>query len=298
VIFFLFFIYHKNENEVIKMSELRAFKPDFEPIARVGEKVLLLPQKKLYEVLWVQSVQPILKNLGSLTAGASSTKVELKTELELEENELGQWRFEPVDDVQLAIFSLAANRMFSTRYTDTAIELQNPKHTVFIPGGSLANAVVWTVTPGRIAKITCITVAGGAVAQKVRFSDAGTDKISVQVPVNNTMSYGENQLPDTEFFTAIWNDVLLASDVDATIEIEETNAIDTFKDRQNMEVFNYHDDVPSAQVTNPTNYTQTRNRISISGFRYKLKPIEVPEAAEIPKPYIAIPVRAMPQKAE
>ena len=280
------------------MSELRAFKPDFEPIARVGERVLLLPQKKLCEILWVQPVQPILKDFLSLSAGASSSKIELDTQLELEDNEFGQWRFEPIDDVQIALFLLAANRMFSTRYTDTVIELQNPRHTKFIPGGTLANAVVWTVTSGRIAKITCITVAGGAATQKVRFSDAGTDKISVQVPVNSTVSYGENQLPDAEFLTAIWNDVLLASDVDATIEIEETNAIDTFKDRQNMEVFNYHDDVPSAQVTNPTNYTQTRNRISISGFRYKLKPIEVPEAAEIPKPYIAIPVRAMPQKAE
>lgn len=275
------------------MTELRAFRTDFEPIARVDERVLLIPQYKLYEVVWVQAVQPIVKDFGSLTSGSSSTKTELDTELELEENELGQWRIEPIDDVKVAVFLLSANRMFSTRYTDTYIELLNPKHSIYssVPAG--IETLLWTVTSGRKAILDSITIGNtGASANTVVLRDgsgAANNVWSIEVPVNDSVSYGGTALPDVEFET----DVRVYADdtCEVTVGLEEQNFIDTFKNSQNKEVFTFEEDVLSIQGTNPTNVTQTKNRVSISGFRYRLKPLP-----EIVKPYIVVPTRAIPTK--
>lgn len=270
------------------MSDLRIYKEDFEPIARTDEVVLLLPDRKAYKVLQVEPIQPIVKNFGALLMGASSNVTKL-TELELEENELGQWRFEPLDDVQLALFCLAANRKFSTKYTNTEIEKTNPRHSVYIPVSTGANTVLWTVTPGRVARIKKI-VAGGATTQKLRFNDAGTDAFSVNVPAASTVVVGENHCPNIGFITNIRNTDATSADVSATIEIEESNIADVFKNNQNKEMFHFYNDDPSAQVTNPLAITQAVTRVSISGFRYSLDPYTLKTGDK----YIAVPVRAMP----
>ena len=79
------------------MVDRKIFAINFEPVAQIGERVFLLPQKTLHEIEWIEPIPKLDLDFGAISAGATVSEVE-KNELYVESDELAQWRFIPVTD--------------------------------------------------------------------------------------------------------------------------------------------------------------------------------------------------------
>ena len=92
------------------------FKEEFEPIVRVGENIAIpksATEREYYQVTYVEPVQPIIIGV-SLTASEQKHEYELK-EVELEDNEAGQWRMEVLDLVNVGMNYPAAAAKWTTK---------------------------------------------------------------------------------------------------------------------------------------------------------------------------------------
>ena len=69
------------------------YRVDFEPVAQIGDKVLLITQTELVpaEILFIRTIPWVEIDFGSLAAGQISEEREMK-ELYVEKNEFAQWR--------------------------------------------------------------------------------------------------------------------------------------------------------------------------------------------------------------
>jgi hypothetical protein len=84
------------------MPDRYPFKKDFEPVVNVGEALKLMPIEKFFTPIFIEPIPMIEKNFGSFTAGETRT-VELDF-LYMPRNELGQFRFVPVDNIVVKTF--------------------------------------------------------------------------------------------------------------------------------------------------------------------------------------------------
>ena len=78
----------------------KIYKKDFEPVADIGDNIVLEPRKEAYRVVFVEPTGIIEKDFGAIGAGAKLTDQELK-ELTMEKDQLGQFRIYFVDNIRL-----------------------------------------------------------------------------------------------------------------------------------------------------------------------------------------------------
>jgi len=92
------------------MVEFLAHKVQFEPLVQIDMNVVPIEpgvpkaRWRAYRVVWLEPIPMVVKDHGALTATApDNVKADQEfTELRLPENELGQWRIGPWDDVKVA----------------------------------------------------------------------------------------------------------------------------------------------------------------------------------------------------
>jgi hypothetical protein len=82
------------------MGGKAAFRLDFEPVVNVDEAVKLLPYDTFAEVVFIDQAPYLEKDFGALNAGLSTGDTAV-TELDQEDNVIGQFRIEPVDTVHV-----------------------------------------------------------------------------------------------------------------------------------------------------------------------------------------------------
>ncbi len=96
------------------------YKEEFEPIARSGD-IVAIPvgrqQVNYFRVVYVEPVQPILV-VEQLSALEQKKEHRLE-EIELEENQMGQWRLAPLDFVYVGMNFPRAVSKWSTRSEST-----------------------------------------------------------------------------------------------------------------------------------------------------------------------------------
>ena len=78
----------------------KIYKKDFEPVADIGENIVLEPIKEAYRVVFVEQTGIIEKDFGSIAAGATLVNQRLDV-LEMFPNQLGQFRIYIVDDIRI-----------------------------------------------------------------------------------------------------------------------------------------------------------------------------------------------------
>jgi hypothetical protein len=79
------------------------FAPDFQPVVRIDEFLRLMPVGKFARVIYIEPIPLIEEDFGAFSAGQTKSNVEL-TDLYMPKGELAQYRFAPVDDVQVIAF--------------------------------------------------------------------------------------------------------------------------------------------------------------------------------------------------
>jgi len=108
------------------------YKREFEPLVLPGENIAIPTAKGVYEyyrVLYIEPVQPILVPI-PLDAFERSKEKELK-EVELEENQAGQWRLWLLDFVALRMRYPRATSKWTTKAQETfALPLSMAKEQV------------------------------------------------------------------------------------------------------------------------------------------------------------------------
>jgi hypothetical protein len=77
----------------------KIYKKEFEPVADIGDNIVLEPVKEAYKVVYVEFTGIIDKDFGPIGAGAIIRDQELK-ELELSKDQLGQFRVYFVDNIK------------------------------------------------------------------------------------------------------------------------------------------------------------------------------------------------------
>ncbi len=120
------------------MSARLPFATYFEPAVKPRENVRLYPSKKFYTVIYIEPLQPIIINLGSV-ASDKETSLHECTELDLKQLELGQWRFLPLADVEITLKQPRATERGTTKTSSTKI---SPYSIVLDP--HLRSTEVWT----------------------------------------------------------------------------------------------------------------------------------------------------------
>jgi len=96
-----------------------------EPPVKIGENICVLTtegKKIYYEVTYIEPLPPspnLVKDFGALTAGSSSGDTKLDI-LEVDDDEVGIYRFFPLDDVECTLKLPKALRRFLTK-TKTAV---------------------------------------------------------------------------------------------------------------------------------------------------------------------------------
>ena len=104
------------------MSTQQAFATHFEPVARIGENLLVLPKEKYgyYKVTAIEPIPIIIKDFGAINAESESKDTAI-TEVELNEDEIGQFRFIPLDDIEVEIKQPLANARGFTKTVVTRV---------------------------------------------------------------------------------------------------------------------------------------------------------------------------------
>jgi len=96
----------------------------FEPVVKPRENIRLVPalrgRKQFFQVEYVEPVYGIIIDLGQLAA-SSSTSLSAIDNLDLDENQLGQWRLFLLDDFELLIKQPRAVERGTTKVVSTKI---------------------------------------------------------------------------------------------------------------------------------------------------------------------------------
>lgn len=91
---------------------------EFEPVVKIFEKLLLIPQRQLFRVEYIEPIPLGVKDFGAVTAASVVTPGVITDQkfdvLEMATNELLQLRFAPIDDVALRVSMPAATKRFLT----------------------------------------------------------------------------------------------------------------------------------------------------------------------------------------
>jgi len=77
----------------------KIYKKEFEPVADIGDNIVIEPVKEAYKVVFIEQTGVIEKDFGPIGAGAVIRDQELK-ELELSKDQLGQFRIYFVDNIR------------------------------------------------------------------------------------------------------------------------------------------------------------------------------------------------------
>ena len=97
------------------------FKKEFEPIVRVGENIAIPKTAEKYEFYKVVYIEPIQPIIIGVDLSASEQKHSRKlTEIELEDNEAGQWRMKVLDLVNVDMNHPAAAAKWTTKNVRTS----------------------------------------------------------------------------------------------------------------------------------------------------------------------------------
>jgi len=103
------------------------FKKEFEPIVRVGENIAIpkgAEEYEYYKVLYIEPIQPMIVGV-DLTASEQKHSRKL-TEIELEDNEAGQWRMKVLDFVKVDMNHPAASAKWVTKSARTSATPLSP----------------------------------------------------------------------------------------------------------------------------------------------------------------------------
>ena len=293
------------------------FRKDFEPVVQIGENVRLIgagANYKFYKVTHIEPVQPFIVDFTDSdfygkaipahgTSGYNTKNYNMKNQFALWGNMLGQFRIELLDDIVLVISHVGAgNRLYTLKYTETYLQKEKPRHTVFKRATSTdTESLLWTVTnvaetgqrKAKIKKVWITNESGSA--GEVRFGDGdgtGDDAssanadMSFRVGAYESVGFHEDEIPEVEFTTGItWQTSV--QPVRVTVTIEE-DFVNPFEKRHSNEIFVFEDNAPYMRCINPLAIPQNTARILIAGFKYALE--------EIPKPerWTDIPVSRMP----
>lgn len=291
------------------------FRKDFEPIAQVGERLRLLGIgiKKTnvgFEVLHVEPIQPFIVDFASSdfydgnipaygTTGYNTKTYDMENQFSLWDNMLGQYRIELLDDIVLVVKHIGkANQLYSIKNTETYLMKERPRHTVFKRRTATdTEAAFWTTTNRtetgrRIARIVKAVITNeSSSAGEVRFGDGdgtGTDAaaanadLSFRIGATETLILHEKEIPETEFYTGI-TDQVSVQPMRMTLTIEEDYE-SPFKGAHNKELFVFEDNYPSMQAINPLAVAQVTARMLVSGYKYLLKELTTMPLKAIPVP--------------
>ena len=98
----------------------------FEPIAKVGENLILIPPSSycvdnngrlvFYKITFIEPLPEIIKDFGAVSASSSVTDQEV-TELYVYDNQLAQYRIYPISDVQIKVKQPKASTRYATKNT-------------------------------------------------------------------------------------------------------------------------------------------------------------------------------------
>ena len=117
-----------------------AYSLQFEPVARVGENIRILPDgiegAGYYRVAFLEPIHPIVKDFGALAAGGDTGDQEV-SELYMQDGELAQYRIILLDDVEVLIKQPATKERFSTKVGATRLTYQGQfirpgSHEIFV----------------------------------------------------------------------------------------------------------------------------------------------------------------------
>jgi hypothetical protein len=103
------------------MSELYSARPGpITPIAGIGQNILVYKQKKyfLYNVVYREGLPysaPLMMNFGAIAAGATLAGQSLQNILEMPDNQIGQFRMQVLDDVQVTLWEPRSNGRFQLK---------------------------------------------------------------------------------------------------------------------------------------------------------------------------------------
>ncbi len=110
------------------MSERYIFKKEFEPIALVGENILILPDNRAFKVVYIEQLPIYVKDFGPIAAGSEIVTGEagvpdlVKGFLEMPKNELAQIRFKLLDDIEVRVFQPRRAGRFTTNAVQFVID--------------------------------------------------------------------------------------------------------------------------------------------------------------------------------
>jgi len=293
------------------------FRKDFEPIVQIGENIRPIgvgANYKFYKVTHIEPVQPFIVDFagsdfydGAIpahgTSGYNTKNYNMKNQFALWKNMLGQFRIELLDDIVLVISHVGAgNQLYTLKYTETYLQKERPRHTVFERTTSTdTESLLWKVTNvaetgHRKAKIKRVLITNESASDgEVRFGDGdgtGNDASSANadmsfiVGAGETKGFGEDDIPEVEFATGItWQTSV--QPVRVTVTVEE-DLVNPFEKKHANEIFVFEDNAPYMRCINPLAVSQATARILVAGFKYALE--------EIPKPdrWTDIPVSRMP----
>lgn len=91
-----------------------AYKVDLEPVAMVGENLLLAPLNRYVRILYVEPIPAITQDFGPIGAGATLALQKI-TNVDMPEDEVAQIRTKVLDDIQVEVYQKRAVGRFSTR---------------------------------------------------------------------------------------------------------------------------------------------------------------------------------------
>jgi len=178
------------------MGETGAFVKDLEPIAKVDENVQLIGGGSVVfaRIVYIEPLPSIRHDFGSLSAGSSTSPTEF-TELRMPEDELGQFRLAPLDNITFQVNQKRSTQRFATQQTVSSIEasvfrdnlseifvleLDAPFLTVTNPTSStlpktrvVASGFRYQLDRlvGKPAKFTTVPVAGAALRPRRKGTD-------------------------------------------------------------------------------------------------------------------------------
>jgi len=91
-----------------------AFAYEFSPVARVGENLFLIPLNRYVTIKYIEPIPGKIIDFGSLDAGESTPTTEL-TDMEMPEDEIGQYRIKVLDDITVTVYQKRGVGRFSTK---------------------------------------------------------------------------------------------------------------------------------------------------------------------------------------
>jgi len=178
------------------MGESGTFAKDLEPIAKVDENLKIIGggSTVFAKIVYIEQIPSIRHDFGSLSPGSSTSPTEY-TELRMPEDELGQFRLTPIDNITFQVNQKRSTQRFATQQTIASIEpsllrdnltelfvleLDAPFITVTNPTGDtlpktriIASGFRYQLERlvGQPAKFTTVPVAGAALRPRRKGTD-------------------------------------------------------------------------------------------------------------------------------